>query len=253
MLCHCVFLSLFSWLQDAMLASHFEIVMFGNLVQNIMQKSLCHKHLKGTMSNFSNALSGVSSRSWCTGRGSKILDLLRSATISQIRIIATGLCDEIKSTSTHISITTVMVLCSTMHILESYYEMYLWHMLQHELEGLLERECILCLSLWTSLSGHSTWELIVLIQLEGCILLLERSLDVVFTWELLEHEWFCFNLRVIFFYLKSHWLLFLPESYWSMNGFVSLWELCFYLRVTGSWMVVFQLESYVSTWELIEH
>ena len=234
MLCQYVFLSLFSWLQDAMLASHFEIVMFGNLVQNIMQKSLCHKHLKGTMSIFSNALSGVSSRSWCTGRGSKILDLLRSATISQIRIIATGLCDEIKSTSTHISITTVMVLCSTMHILESYYEMYLWHMLQHELEGLLERECILCLSLWTSLSGHSTWELIVLIQLEGCILLLERSFDVVS-----------------------------PNSYWSMNGYVSTWGLlehgwkvigcCFYLRATGAWMGLFHCESYVSTWELLDH
>ena len=226
---------------------------FGSLVQNIMQKTLFHMHSKGTMSSFNDALSGVSSRSWCTGKGSKILDLLRSATISQIQIIATGLCEEMKSTSTHILITTVMVLCSTMHILGSYSEMYLWYMFQHELEGLLARECVLFLSLWTSLSGHSTWELIVLIQLEGFILLLERSLAVVCTWELLEHGQFCFNLRVVFFYLKSHWLLFLPESYWSMNGFASFWELCFYLRVTGSWMVVFQLESYVSTWELLEH
>ena len=84
--------------------------------------------------------------------------------------------------------------------------------------------CISLLSLWISLSIHSTWEVIVLIQLEG-IFLLESSMDDLSTWELLESWWLFFNLRESFLLEWSAHDIF---TWWILESFLNLsceWQL----------------------------
>ena len=114
--------------------------------------------------------------------------------------------------------------------------------------------CSLTLSLVTSLSVHSTWEIIMLIQLEGLFYireLLEGCKYLRVTWEFmvmfqLEGLFLLWELVECCEYLRITWV----DGWVSTWGICSIWELiecCEYLRITFELMVVFQLEGIFST------